>query len=40
MIDAPAELEEDISSRLGICPNCLSNGAVTEVVITSALAPG
>jgi hypothetical protein len=38
--DDPAEETDDISFRPGIWPNCRSSGAVTEVVITSGLAPG
>jgi hypothetical protein len=40
MTDDPAEEMDDISLRPGIWPNCFSKGAVTEVVITSGLAPG
>ena len=40
MTDAPAELTDDISFRPGIWPNWRSSGAVTDVVITSGLAPG
>ena len=36
----PAELTELICTRLGICPNCTSSGAVTDEVMTSGLAPG
>ena len=40
MTDAPPELTEVIKARPGICPNCFSNGAVTDAVITWGLAPG
>src|SRR6185295_6300204 len=40
MTEDPAEETDDISLRPGIWPNCFSRGAVTEVVITSGLAPG
>jgi hypothetical protein len=40
MIDAPPELVEVICLTPGIWPNWRSRGAVTEEVITSALAPG
>jgi hypothetical protein len=39
-VEAPAELVEAIWIRLGIWPKVRSSGAVTEVVITSGLAPG
>ena len=37
---APPELVEVICARPGICPNWRSSGAVTELTITSGLAPG
>jgi hypothetical protein len=40
MIEAPAELVDDICLRLGIWPNWRSRGAVTAEVMTSGLAPG
>ena len=40
MTDAPPELTEDIWFSPGIWPNWRSNGAVTEEVMTSGLAPG
>ncbi len=38
--EAPPELVDDICARPGSWPNCRSSGAVTELVITSGLAPG
>src|SRR5260370_41745502 len=38
--ELPSELVEVICVRPGICPNCLSSGAVTADDITSGLAPG
>jgi len=40
MIEAPAELVDDICLRLGIWPNWRSRGAVIAEVVTSGLAPG
>ena len=40
MTDEPAAETDDISFSPGIWPNCFSSGAVTEVVMTSGLAPG
>ena len=40
MVEAPAELIDDICLSPGIWPNCRSSGAVTEDVMTSGLAPG
>ena len=40
MTEEPAEDTDDISFSPGIWPNWRSRMAVTEVVITSGLAPG
>src|ERR1700748_2165418 len=40
MTEEPPEEMDVISFRPGIWPNCFSSGAVTDVVITSGLAPG
>jgi len=39
-LPAPPELVESICFSPGICPNCVSSGAVTEEAMTSGLAPG
>ena len=36
----PPELVDVIWLSPGICPNCRSNGPVTDEAITSGLAPG
>ena len=38
--ELPNELVDVICFRPGICPNCRSSGAVTELAMTSGLAPG
>ncbi len=38
--ELPNELVDVISFRRGICPNWRSSGAVTELAMTSGLAPG
>ncbi|GCE79711.1 hypothetical protein MSKU3_1186 [Komagataeibacter oboediens] len=40
MTDAPPDEREVICSSPDISPSCVSSGAVTEVAITSGLAPG
>ncbi len=40
MTDAPPELTEDIWFSPGTLPNWRSRGAVTDVAMTSGLAPG
>jgi hypothetical protein len=40
MTELPNELVEVICLRPGIWPNCRSSGAVTDVAMTSGLAPG
>ena len=40
MIELPYELVEVIWLNPGTCPNCRSNGEVTDDAITSGSAPG
>ena len=40
MIELPSELTEVICFKPATWPNCRSSGAVTDVAMTSGLAPG